>query len=324
MAKSTEPSRLGKLKKSEASVVVCCYTMQRLEDTLEAVHSVREQTFKPVEVIIVVDHNEELYQRFLLEMNGDKSSLPPVRVLLNEGISGLSEARNVGVRAAVGEIIAFVDDDAIAEPDWLANLVNPFQSSNDSIVAVGGKAVPIWPSGERPGWFPEELDWLVGCTYRGLPLYGDQIRNVPGCNMAFRRDIFDVAGFWDTQIGATGQLRKDGEEAEFCLRIKQAIPDGRICYEPKAVIWHKVLPDRASLRWVWRRSLMQGQSKKIVKVHSESCDPLSTENSYLRYLLVTSIPERLRSFYKPQSVSQVGTITLTVVATTIGYVRGRG
>ena len=77
---------------------------------------------------------------------------------------GISGARNSGIAAARGAIIAFLDDDAIAAPDWLEQLLAGYSSPN--VLGVGGAIEPQWQGG-RPRWFPPEFDWVVGCTYLG-------------------------------------------------------------------------------------------------------------------------------------------------------------
>jgi hypothetical protein len=217
------------------------------------------------------------------------------------------------------------------------------------VVAVGGKAIPLWRDGKRPSWFPEELDWIIGCTYKGLPLIqmpdalspkfkfstsgvghrtSKAIRNVPGCNMAFRKGILEQVGFWDEEIGSIGQSQKGGEEAELCLRINYEIPEALILYEPDAIIYHKVPRWRATLKWVIKNSLDQGACKaKLERLSFQQTQPtqrsLSTEASYLRYLLFTSIPERLKGFYKRGSLLQTGAIIMSIVATGVGYLIGR-
>ncbi|MFX0196609.1 MAG: glycosyltransferase family 2 protein, partial [Candidatus Hodarchaeota archaeon] len=216
---------------------------------------------------------------------------------------------------------AFIDDDAVAEKDWLEKLTEPFQSQN--VVAVGGRAIPIWSNGTRPLWFPEELDWIVGCTYKGLPLKGNEIRNVPGGNMAFRKEVFEQAGYWQTEIGGTGQSQKGGEEAELCLRIKSEISNALIVYEPNATIHHRVPSHRASPKWVFKNSFDQGICKAKVNKISSTQEALTVENSYLRYLLCTSIPQRLKHFYKKGSLSQIVIIVLSIAATGVGYLVGK-
>lgn len=341
----------------KVSVIICAYTLERLNDIYEAVDSVIAQTLKPGEVIISVDHNEELYRK-LVEAYKDspnvqqksasqnRSSIPcsceliPLKLVLNAGVKGLSETRNAGIRAAAGEIVAFLDDDAVAEKGWLKNLVAPFlpqlervtgdDSANigvpqRSVAAVGGRAIPQWQNGGRPFWFPEELDWIIGCTYKGLPLEGYEIRNGSGCNMAFDREILRTAGFFRSELGRTGKAKGVAEELELCLRIKHRMPGSIILIKPDAVIYHKIPRWRLNLKYVVRRSYDEGFCKSIVKSLSQTSlsEALSTESSYLCYLLLKSMPERLKHFYRKRSLSQVAVIMLSIVATGLGYLVNR-
>ncbi len=299
-----------------ASVIICAYTEERLKDIQEAVESVLAQTLQPHQVIVAVDHNERLFQIL-------RSQLPArVEVVLNEGARGLSETRNTGIRASSGAVIAFIDDDAVAEATWLERLVGHFDGQ--TVAAVGGQAVPAWLDGGRPDWFPEELDWIVGCTYKGLPVRDGEVRNVIGCNMAFRAECFKAAGFFSMRVGRNGKINGAGEEAEFCHRIRQAMPGSIIIYEPTAIIMHKVPAWRLGAGYMVRRSYDEGLCKTIVKRLSSrpSSRALSVENTYLRYLLLSAIPGRMREFYRPRAVAQVGAIALATCATGVGYLNG--
>lgn len=340
-------------KNPKISVIICAYTTDRLKDIHEAVNSVLDQTLKPCEGIIAVDHNEELYQELAETYKGsanlnqspnpNESLSIPFKLILNTGTRGLSETRNVGIRAAVGEIVAFIDDDALAKKDWLENLVKPFSpwsgpetrrnslvTHRDSVnfskpkrrvVAVGGRAIPLWHNDKRPSWFPEELGWIIGCTYKGLPVSGDEIRNVPGCNMAFVKDIFHMVGFFRTELGRTGETKGVAEEPELCLRIKHRMPDSLILHKPEAIIYHKVPSRRLSLKYIIQRSYDEGFCKaKVRRLSSiKSQNPLSTEGSYLRYLLFKFIPQKLAHFYKKDSLVQVGAVITSIGATGLGY-----
>lgn len=326
----------------KASIIICVYTIERLKDIHEAVTSVSGQSLRPHEIIISVDHNEELYQQLATtyrdRMGNCRDSVnirelpveqPPVPIILvlNAGAHGLSETRNAGIRVASGDVVAFIDDDAIAEKDWLEKITGPFQNSN--VVAVGGKAIPLWPNGKRPAWFPEELDWLVGCSYKGLSFQGqgNEIRNVPGCNMAFKKELFEQIGFWRTDIGARGQSQKGGEEAELCLRVKRTMPKAMILYEPHGVILHKVPSQRARLKWLVKNSFDQGICKaKLQRLSPKpiyQTDPLAIEKSYLRYLLFVSILGSLKRFYRKSQLLQAGAMVVSIAATGVGYVVGR-
>lgn len=300
----------------KVSVIICAYTMERLNDIHEAVNSVLTQTLKPHEVILAVDHNEELYQKL-------KGELPSeVKMVLNNGKTGSAETRNVGIRSSAGDIVAFLDDDAISQEDWLEHLIENYRDPN--VVAVGGHIVSVWSDG-RPYWFPEELDWILGGTYKGYTEAQTQIRNLLWPNMSFKREVCNHIGFIRTEIGALGKKSRSGDETEFCMRIKHHLPNAIILHEPNAIVHHKVLPHQTSLKHLITRSYNEGFYKAELEKTSANLaqNPLSTESSYLRHLLLTAIPERLRYFYHKGSLSQAGAIMISTVVVGAGYVVGK-
>lgn len=301
----------------KVSVIICVYTEKRLADIREAVNSVLDQSLVPAEIIISVDHNASLADILMKELPSQ------VKIVRNEVVQGLSETRNAGIRASRGDIIAFIDDDAVADKDWLQNLTMPFENKN--VAAVGGKAVPLWLNGNRPTWFPEELDWIVGCTYKGLPVKGNEIRNVPGCNMAFLKSVFDEVGLFRNDMGGINETPRGGEEAELCLRITHKMPDYQVYFQATAKIQHKVPGNRLTLKYIWQRACNEGFFKtKVQRLSSNYSKPsLSTEDSYLHYLLFSSIPVRLRRFYRKTSLPQTGAIIVCIAATASGYLSGR-
>ncbi|EFL42184.1 succinoglycan biosynthesis protein, partial [Streptomyces griseoflavus Tu4000] len=225
------------------SVVICAYAEDRWEDVLAAVASVRAQSRPALETLLVVDHNRALLDRLGEEYkeSGD------VRVLANAGPRGLSAGRNTGIAASRGEVVAFLDDDAVAERDWLRHFAEAYDDPR--VMAVGGRTEPVWASGRRPDWFPEEFDWVVGCTYRGLPGGRVRVRNVLGGNASFRRTAFDAAGGFATGIGRDGSRRPlGGEETELCIRLSRARPDAVLLIDDRAVIHHRVPEVRRALR----------------------------------------------------------------------------
>ena len=160
------------------TVVICAYTERRWQSLLQATHSLRAQRRLPDQCVVVIDHNEQLLRRA-------RTSLPDdVEVLANEERQGLSGARNTGVRAARCDVVAFLDDDAEADPGWLEELLA--QYDEPLVMGAGGRAVAVWP-GKRPGWMPTEFDWVVGCSYTGLPETIAPVRNLLGAAMSFRR-----------------------------------------------------------------------------------------------------------------------------------------
>ena len=117
------------------SVVLCAHTKDRWHDIMAAVSSVRNQSVAAEDIIVVIDYNPGLYEELT-------AALPDVMVVENRNAKGLSGARNTGFEVSSGEIIAFLDDDALARSDWLEELRNGYVS--DTIAGVGGTTLPAW------------------------------------------------------------------------------------------------------------------------------------------------------------------------------------
>lgn len=124
-------------------VVICAYTLERWEDTLAAVESVRNQTTSPHEIVVVVDHNRDLYERF-------RAALPDVTVVENRKQRGLSGGKDTGVDVTTGDVVAFLDDDAVAHPDWLRHFRAAYIDEN-IVASAAPLSRPGNPSG--PGGF---------------------------------------------------------------------------------------------------------------------------------------------------------------------------
>lgn len=296
------------------SVVVSTYTIDRLNDVLECISSLKRQTLQPLEIILVLDNDVGLVDFYRSCVSGD------VKIVVSDGF-GLSNARNAGVKSAEGEIVAFIDDDALADKRWLENLVRDYE--DPLVLGVGGLIKPLWES-KRPSWFPEELDWIVGCSYKGLPENKAIIRNLIGCNMSFRKSVFGKAGYFSTDIGRVGSKLAAHEDTEFSIRVTEKIPDHKILYDPDAVVHHKVPKSRANLKYVARRSFAEGVSKAIFSCQkSNPTSVLHVEKDYLRQLLSTGIPRRLIRGYKPENISQIITLSISTILVLFGYLLGK-
>ncbi|MGH9280839.1 MAG: glycosyltransferase family 2 protein [Acidimicrobiales bacterium] len=261
------------------SIVICTYTDERWDCLRQAVSSARAQRHRPDEVIVVADHNAALLDRMRAELAG-------VRTIPNEGPAGLSGARNSGVAAAGGDIVVFLDDDAVARRRWLETLLDAYD--NPTVVGVGGHAEPLWPAG-RPGWWPPEFDWVVGCSYRGLPATRAPVRNLMGCNMSFRREVLDRVGDFVDGIGRVGDRPLGCEETELCIRIARQMPGARFIYEPGARVFHRVAESRVTWSYFRRRCLAEGRSKAMVSRRTGSADALRTERDHVRRALVHGV-----------------------------------
>ncbi|MEU3839991.1 glycosyltransferase family 2 protein [Streptomyces sp. NPDC028635] len=301
------------------SVVVCVYTEDRWEDILAAVSSVGAQSYPALETLLVVDHNPALHDRLVLEYK----EAPGVRVLANAGPRGLSAGRNTGIAAARGEVIAFLDDDAVAERHWLAYFAQGY--ADPRVMAVGGRTVPVWASGRRPAWFPEEFDWVVGCAYKGLPRGRAEVRNVLGGNASFRRAAFDAAGGFATGIGRDGDRRPLGcEETELCIRLGRARPDAVLLLDDRAVIHHRVPGARERFAYFRSRTYAEGLSKALVARSVGAGKGLESERRYTTRVLPAGIARGLRDalLRRPGGAARAGAIVAGVLTAAGGYVVG--
>jgi GT2 family glycosyltransferase len=297
------------------SVVICAYTDRRWEDIVAALASVRAQTRPPGRTILVVDHNRPLLERA-------QAAFPEVQVVPNVGRRGLSGARNTGVSHAVGEVVAFLDDDAQAEPDWLERLAAGY--SNPSVVGVGGAATPLWP-GQRPRWLPPEFDWVVGCSFAGMPEAPAPVRNLIGANMSFRRELFGTVGGFTDGLGRVGSRPLGCEETELGIRLRQWRPGAQLVYEPAAVVRHRVTEDRMAWRYFCARCYAEGLSKAMVSRLVGARDALETERRYVRSVLPRAIVRGLhpRRHDGPGGIATAGAILAGLGLAAAGYLRGR-
>ncbi|GAA2624524.1 glycosyltransferase family 2 protein [Streptomyces vastus] len=301
------------------SVVICVYTEDRWEDILAAVSSVRAQSRPALETLLVVDHNQALLDRLSKEYKETRE----VRVLANAGPRGLSAGRNTGIAVSRGEVIAFLDDDAVAERDWLHHFAEAY--TDPRVMAVGGRTFPIWASGRRPAWFPEEFDWVVGCTYKGLPPGRVQVRNVLGGNASFRRSAFDVAGGFATGIGRDGDKRPLGcEETELCIRLTRAQPDAILLIDDRAVIHHRVPEVREHFAYFRTRTYAEGLSKALVARSVGADKGLESERRYTTRVLPAGVARGLRDalLARPGGAGRAAAIVTGVVTAAGGYVLG--
>lgn len=299
---------------STVSVIICAYTERRWTDLLAAVASVQSQHSQVHEIVVVIDHNDQL-------MAQAQVALPSVTVIANAEERGLSGARNTGIARATGAILAFLDDDAAARPDWLERLVAPFD--DDNVLGVGGAAVPVW-AGAPPAWFPAEFLWVVGCSYTGMPTQVAEIRNLMGCNMAFRSNVFAEVGGFRPGIGRVGRRPVGCEETELCIRARQHFRGGTFIFRPDAAVCHRVPEERSRPGYFRARCYAEGISKALVSRCVGTGDALSSERAYVLRTLPVGIVRRLRSRSGgPARFRQAFAIVAGVGVTAAGYFAGR-
>jgi glycosyltransferase involved in cell wall biosynthesis len=299
----------------EISIVICAYTEERWDELLAAVESVQKQTIHPFEILVVIDHNPSLYERA-------RQTLKNVSVIENQEARGLSGARNSALTLTKGDVIAFMDEDATASPDWLELLCTSYQ--DPAVLGVGGQIKPDWQTG-RPGWFPEEFDWVVGCTYRGLPEQIAPVRNLIGCNMSFRREVFAAVNGFRHGIGRIGTLPVGCEETELCIRARQFWPDRNFIYDPGAIVLHRVTPKRSTFSYFLSRCYSEGLSKALVTRFIGTQSGLNSEWKHTLKVLPLGVLRGFQDVIGQRDASglgRAGAIITGLFFTTYGFIVG--
>jgi glycosyltransferase involved in cell wall biosynthesis len=307
---------------SATSVVVSTYDEKRWDDLVACLDSLARQSLPPLEQIVVVDHNPAL-----LEMATEE--FPTARVVANERPRGLAGARNTGIAAARGEIVAFIDDDARAEPHWLAELEGCI--SEAATVGAGGALLPLW-QGPEPAWFPSEFYWVFGCSYTGLPEQLAPVRNPIGANMAVRKSALgEVGGFREgtsedapREIRSRGVVRAAGnipDDTDLAIRIKQHRPDAIWIYQPEARVLHTVTPERTSLGYFLRRCYEEGVGKANLSRYVGSSDGLSSERRHLAVVLPRGLARGLRDLARGDGggALRAAAIVTGVLSSAVGF-----
>ncbi len=267
------------------SIILCTHRSERYNDLMEAIDSLKAQSYKNLEIVVVVDGDRKLYDKILkTEIKADKVK---VKMILNEKNLGLSESRNKGIKEAKGDFIAFFDDDAVADGNWLRELVRIYKEKG--AIAAGGRLIPKWTS-KRPKYLPEEYYWLIGTTHKGFPEEVAEVRNTFGSNLSFKADVIKALDGFRGEMGVKGKGLLQGEETELCERMRKKFGKG-VVYNPDAIVYHKVFPERLRMRFLLRRAFWQGYSKRVMKELGYS---ISEESDFLRNLMFKSIPERLK------------------------------
>jgi len=290
------------------AVIVCTYTLERLSDLEACLDALAHQVRPPDETIVVVDHNAELEAR-----------LPPtVRSIPNAGPRWLSSARNTGLAATSADLVVFIDDDAVAEPAWLGELLAPFEDRR--VAAVGGRIEPNWPT-VRPEWFPPHLDWAVGCTNPGGPDRVTPVRNVFGASAAFRRRDLERVGGFPVDLGRVGADVAGCEETQVCIRIRQRA--GTVVFAPRSVVHHRVTPGRASVRYVLRRCLGEGRSKARLACSVGGAEATSDERAYTVEIARAVATDTLAGLRSPRRLGRAAVLTAGLACASVGYATER-
>jgi len=308
------------------SIIIPCYTTERLQDITELLDSVEAQTYHNIETIIIAERSPAMadgVNKYIQDRNYQR-----MQVLYEEGPLGVSGARNLAIDKAKGDIIALVDDDAILFPDWAEETVKTYDE-DASVIGITGPILPLWQE-ESIDWFPREFYWIFSCTFEEMT-EKTEVRNGFATNLSFKQEAFKLGGLFKTSLGVKGRGQRGwqepgAEETEFSLRIKQKTGK-RIIYNPKVKVRHKVYKYRTTLQFIANRAYWEGYAKALLKriytsAHKEP-SVLLPEHMLLRRILFRLVPRALGNlFHKPSiALRQLWLTGMVLSCVAAGYLK---
>lgn len=289
------------LSTSLLSVVITSPAQRHLSDAFEAIDSLARQSYRHVEIIFVSEGGMAIEKN--VEAFAERMGISNLLVISNDGPSGLSFARNVGIQRASGDIVAFIDDDAIAPTDWAEHVVGAFEEYPQAI-GITGPAYPYWTD-LQADWYPEEFYWILSCPTPGWTGYTTPtpIRNAWGVNMAFRREAVEAARFSETFVGGS---RTGADDVDFSMRVRAATRKP-ILFHPSVCVYHKVSSQRLSSSFVRRKAFRDGYAKAalraLYKEGHEARFTIDIEAALLKKILFRFLPRlATRSVRDPRRV----------------------
>ncbi|MFI5915942.1 glycosyltransferase family 2 protein [Dactylosporangium sp. NPDC051541] len=289
----------------DVTVALACHTERRWASICAAIRSIGTQTLRPRQVVVAVDHNGDLAAAL-------RGEFPEAVVVENTGPQrGASSTRNAAVAAVTTPVVAFLDDDEVADPAWLARLMGPLD--DPAVVGTGGRYRPRWPR-RQPWWFPAEFGWVVGAHYRGMPVVTTPVRNVWAGSMAVRVEAFRSVDGFRVDFGKVGN-RSQPEDTDLCVRVARRT-GGRWMYVPDAIVDHEVPPSRATLRFFLRRCFSEGAGKVAMRgsLDTSQTGVLGAEMSYIRRVVPLAFLRDLAT----GRLGRAGVIALGVLASGLG------
>ena len=237
----------------ELSIIICTYN--RAQFLPEALNSLKEQTLDKSRFEVILINNNSTDATEAISKKFEKHT-PEINFQYHiESSQGLSFARNKGIEVAQGNIIAFIDDDAIAEPDYAENILKTIEG-NPEFTGFGGKVIPIYPDGKEPAWMSKYIQGVVSKVDYGEKTGPFDKKKYPvGCNMIFRREVFDELGAFNVNL----KYRSDDKYIFLKLRNHNK----KILYTPSVVVHHNIDASRLTHEFIVKLCIQIGATEKI-------------------------------------------------------------
>lgn len=242
----------------ELSIIICTYNREKyIPQLLESI--AREDfPYSGYEIVFVNNNSPDQTAQRCRKF---QAAHPEINfAYFEEKKQGLSHARNRGIAEARGNILAFIDDDALAHDAYLDNMHKAFQNRPE-IFAAGGKILPLYES-KRPKWMSRFLEPVMSVIDLGHKQKPFPRNKFPvGANMMFRKTVFEQVGNFNTELGRTGKKMLGGEEKDLFYRMRKA--DMPVFYLPDVTVSHTVPDERLTKAFIRKQALGIGESEKI-------------------------------------------------------------
>lgn len=283
-------------QKSNLSVIICSYNREKY--ILDAIKSIANQTINSERYeVIIIDNNStdstpDIVPKYLIDHNLSNFHY------FTETSQGLTFARNKGIKKCNHKLISFIDDDAIVESNYVETIINSFDQ-NPTINALGGKVIPVFPETPEPKWMSKYIEGILSKVDLGEKTQLFKNKYPVGCNMVFRKIIFEKYGTFNTDL----VLRSD--EKDLFLKIKANKED--IMYIPQLEVKHVMSAQRVSKNGVQRVSVITGEGERFRVKHSlfETFKKLVEYKFKLLASFVLAIPLLFDSAQKAQFLIMV-------------------
>lgn len=295
----------------DISAVICSYN--RYDCLPDAIDSLDRQNLarESYEILVIDNSPDHEYSSSFARRYAEHPNL----TWIIEHTPGLSNARNAAIQRARGRIIAYMDDDALADVNWLGGIFSAFAMFGDRTAVVGGKVEPIWES-TRPAWLHDDyLRHLSLVDLKGsMPRVLGTAESLAGTNIAFRTDRLKETGGFSTDLGRKGGSHAllSNEENEVCRILRRS--GHSVVYAPDAVVGHRIGAARLTQEWFRRRVAWQAVSDYLrdgAKLFDESP---AYWNEVLQFANLLPPRDRtLRALYVPQTDPEMFRMEMTAL-----------